>query len=184
MTDEKIDKVKLLEIISRIKEISKEKDVTLYALGGTALTLLDLKGESKDIDFIINKEDWVLISEVLTNISDEYSVRIDRFFNGWMVGYWLPDDFREKAIKLIMENNLKIESPALMDLLITKLIANRVADRRDIESILENYTGLSQNETLDRLSEYTFNKPQEGREKKQFIQNFIIEYFAKRDENR
>ena len=118
MDIDKIDKVKLLEIISKVYERSEGKDITLYAIGGTALTLLDLKDASKDIDFIINRGDWDFVGEILNELSKEYSIRIDRFFNGWMVGYWLPDDFREKALDLAVINNLKVESPYLIDLLI------------------------------------------------------------------
>lgn len=94
MVGEKIDKEKLLEIISKVYELSEGNDVTLYAVGGTALTLLNLKDASKDIDFIFNHKNWDFVGEILDGLSKEYSVRIDRFFNGWMVGYWLPDDFR------------------------------------------------------------------------------------------
>ena len=184
MDFDKIDKVKLLEIIPKISERSEGKDITLYVVGGTALTLLDLKDASKDIDFIVNRKDWDFTNEILNNLSEEYSIRIDRFFNGWMVGYWLPDDFRDKTLKLIKTDSLKIESLGLTDLLITKLIASRILDKPDIDSIVQNYIDLVQIETSDRLSEYTFNSPQEGREKKQFIQNFILEYFKKRKEKR
>ncbi len=184
MDFDKIDKVKLLEIIPKISERSEGKDITLYVVGGTALTLLDLKDASKDIDFIVNRKDWDFTNEILNNLSEEYSIRIDRFFNGWMVGYWLPDDFRDKTLKLIKTDSLKIESLGLTDLLITKLIASRILDKPDIDSIVQNYIDLVQIETSDRLSEYTFNNPQEGREKKQFIQNFILEYFKKRKEKR
>jgi len=87
MDFDKIDKVKLLEIISKVYEQSEGRDVTLYAVGGTALTLLGLKGESKDIDFIINHEEWDFVGEILIELSKEYSVRIDRFFNGFIVDY-------------------------------------------------------------------------------------------------
>jgi len=101
-----------------------------------------------------------------------------------IVDYWLPDDFRDKTLKLIKENNLKIESLSLIDLLITKLIANRTADKPDISSLLESILESDGNETISRLSDYTFNNPIEGREKKEVIQNFILEYFAKRKEKR
>ena len=181
MDIDKIDKVKLLEIISKVYERSEGKDITLYAIGGTALTLLDLKDASKDIDFIINRGDWDFVGEILNELSKEYSIRIDRFFNGWMVGYWLPDDFREKSLDLTIINNLKIESPYLIDLLITKLIANRLQDRKDIEPILENYFDLVQTETIDRLVEYTFNNPKEGRERKELIKEFIRERLRRID---
>ena len=73
------------KFFSRICELVKGTDITLYALGGTALTLLDVKPASGDIDLIIDKKDWDLMKDILVEIGKEYSVRIDKFYNDWML---------------------------------------------------------------------------------------------------
>ena len=178
MDDFKIDKEKLLEIFLKINERLEGKEATLYAVGGTALTYLELKDFSIDMDFILNPQDWNSVGRVLDGISEEYGVRIDKFFNGHIIYYTLPLDFREKTLDLVQEGSLKMEAPCLTDILLMKWIANRPKDEKDIGSILKNLESDGK-ETSSRLESYSFDDPLHGYIKKALVRDFIIDHFSK-----
>lgn len=48
------------------KEVSKE--ITLVAVGGTAMTLLDLKASTIDVDFTIPSKDKLAFDKALANL--------------------------------------------------------------------------------------------------------------------
>ena len=54
--DYRLNKDNLLELLSLWNSFLKKK-VHLIACGGTALTLQDIKSSTKDVDFLVPKED-------------------------------------------------------------------------------------------------------------------------------
>jgi hypothetical protein len=56
------------------------KKITLVAAGGTAMTLLDLKPSTIDIDFTIPSSDIIEFEQVLKNNPPGY--RVDRWTDG------------------------------------------------------------------------------------------------------
>ena len=176
MENSKIDKILLLEIFSRINELVKGTNITLYALGGTALTLLDMKPASADIDLIINKDDWDLMRAVLNEVGEEYSVRIDKFYNDWMGTYWLPDDFRGKSIGLTYTDQLEVKSLSLVDILLTKLIAHRPKDLFDVSPLVRLHPESLEFALKRYEQDYVFNVSKDKKENKEIIERLILGY--------
>ncbi|MDI6736908.1 MAG: hypothetical protein QME12_00125 [Nanoarchaeota archaeon] len=62
-----ITKIELLEFLEEIDKIIG-KAVTLIAVGGTAMTLLDLKASTLDIDFDLSAEDVDVFRKVVKSL--------------------------------------------------------------------------------------------------------------------
>jgi len=176
-----IDKDELLAIIDKWNSIlNKEKfKIKLVAVGGTALTLLDLKTSTKDIDFTIPPSEDIGKFENLfpkVGISHIGSRRfktkegliIDIYYGGMIFTTVLPDDFLETS-KLIKDfGNISLYALSAYDVIISKLARNTVDDEQDIKRIFENcsidlaklkerYKQI-QELTLDRGIDYHFER--------------------------
>ncbi len=69
-----LDKSYLMDFLGEVdKEL--EREVTLVAVGGTAMTLLDLKPSTIDIDFTIPEDDFRLFRDVISKIP--HGLKID-----------------------------------------------------------------------------------------------------------
>jgi hypothetical protein len=117
----------------------------LFAIGGTAMVLKNIKESTKDIDFL-TAEKYEKIKRLfeLAGLKEESAskacniwglgnIRIDIFYEGFIVGISFPKDWTSlsEKIKEIGKVNLYILN--WYDLIITKISR---AEKRDIEDII------------------------------------------------
>jgi hypothetical protein len=91
------DKNALLEFLEVLNE-SLTKKTTLVAAGGTAMTLLNLKPSTIDIDFTIPSSDFPEFEQALKNNPTGY--KVDKWADGYVFCQSLPDDYLDKSIKI------------------------------------------------------------------------------------
>jgi hypothetical protein len=90
------DKSALFDFLSVLNE-DLTKKITLVAAGGTAMTLLDLKPSTIDIDFTIPGCDRAAFEQALKNNPPGY--KVDRWTDGCIFCQMLPNDTWRKALK-------------------------------------------------------------------------------------
>jgi hypothetical protein len=159
------DKTALMDFLEAINdELSKK--ITLVAAGGTAMTLLDLKTSTIDIDFTIPSTDRLEFEQVLKN--DPPGYRVDRWTDGFIHCQKLPSDYLEKSIRIREFSNIDLRTLQPLDIVVTKIGRLSQRDIQDIETcirqcnlqkadiearaqlLLENYIG-PEEEYLEKL---------------------------------
>ena len=112
------DKTALLEFLEVINEDFTRR-ITLVAAGGTAMTLLDLKPSTIDIDFTIPAVDRVEFEQVLKNNPPGY--RVDRWTDGYIYCQKLPKDYLEKSIRIKEFSRILLRALHPLDIVVTKI---------------------------------------------------------------
>ena len=92
-----LDKSKLLEFL-QVLDYELKRKITLVAVGGTAMTLLDIKPSTIDVDFTIPSEDYNEFNQTLNNIP--HGFRVDCWKDGVVFSQILPDDYLKKSIAI------------------------------------------------------------------------------------
>lgn len=104
------------ELLNFLKSIDRKlpHKITIIAIGGTALTLLNLKESTKDIDFDLPFEiDWKALVSLFRRFDFEpegfswftsTGLRIDLFRQGYIFCTQLPADYVEKS-----EESIKLD---------------------------------------------------------------------------
>ncbi|MDD4878387.1 MAG: DUF6036 family nucleotidyltransferase [Candidatus Nanoarchaeia archaeon] len=90
-----IDKDMLLDLLSEVDK-ALGKEMSIVAVGGTAMTLLDLKQSTIDIDFNASKDDVTELRRAFNSIP--HGFRVDLFVEGMIFSQQLPDDYLKKCI--------------------------------------------------------------------------------------
>jgi len=114
----------------------------LFAIGGTATVLKNIKESTKDIDFLTD-ESYEKIKKLfdLAGLKEESSnkmcniwrlgsIRIDIFYDGFIMGIPFPDDWKEKSEKIKEIGKIKLYILNWYDLIITKISRS---EKRDID---------------------------------------------------
>lgn len=166
-----LDKHVLLNFLEEVeKEISRK--ITIVAVGGTAMTLLDLKPSTIDIDFTIPREDANEFRGALSKIS--HGFKIDCWEDGMVFSQTLPEDYLERGIP-IKTKLKKIVLKALhpMDIVVTKIGRMDGRDVQDIEACIEKF-----NLTREQIENRAKSVQYVGREENyQNNLNFVIKKF-------
>lgn len=127
-------------LIRFLEEVDKElrKRITLVAIGGTAMTLLKLKGSTIDIDFTMPSEDFDEFKKAISNIP--HGFKIDCYKDGMVFSQILPEDYLRKCIT-IKTSMKKIELKALhpLDIVVTKIGRLDERDVQDIEACIKRF---------------------------------------------
>lgn len=132
-----LEKDKLIGFLEQIdKELGRE--IILTAVGGTAMTLLNLKPSTIDIDFDLTSEDADELQKTLKTIP--HGFKIDIFADGLIFSQQLPEDYSEKSI-LIKTNfkNIKLCALHPLDIVVTKIGRMNERDKEDIRSCIEKF---------------------------------------------
>ena len=121
------------------------ESLNLFAIGGTAMVLKNIKESTKDIDFLTD-ESYEKIktlfslaglkeesSNKICNIWRLGSIRIDIFYDGFIMGIPFPDDWKEKSEKIKEIGKINLYILNWYDLIITKISRS---EKRDIEDII------------------------------------------------
>lgn len=138
------------------------KQLTVYSIGGTAMMLRGLKGETLDIDIVFDKEaDRNLFTEVLESMKfrkderrviETYGLKrntpmmlrlesadfvIDLFLSK-VITSTFSETMKKRANQTHEYGNLLIKVADPMDILIMKSVTSRAKDEEDIISIINN----------------------------------------------
>jgi len=115
------------------------RKVRIYPIGGTKLTLDDAKTESKDIDIISSRVDFMVISDFVANLELVRKIRIDVFPDAKMSGYSIP--FYEAGSIRYPNRFRNIELYSLDNAVfcLTKGLAGRPRDLKELDVFLKKY---------------------------------------------
>ena len=130
------DKNALFEFLEVINE-SLTKKITLVAAGGTAMTLLDLKPSTIDIDFTIPRSDLPEFEQALKNNPTGY--KVDRWADGCIFCQSLPNDYQDKSIKIKEFTNISLRALHPVDIIVTKIGRLNQRDIQDIEKCIKEF---------------------------------------------
>ncbi|MBU1198924.1 MAG: nucleotidyltransferase [Nanoarchaeota archaeon] len=137
------------ELFEFMESISKfiEKEIKMYALGGTALTILNIKKSTKDIDVNIESNtEYEYICKIFSNLGFERNgirwitqegLAFDMFHGSNIMGTELLPDCIDKSKFIKSFGNIKIYTLSLEDIIISKLARGDSRDFDDIKRILE-----------------------------------------------
>lgn len=136
-----MDKKALLDFLSEVDRKLKRK-ITLVAAGGTALTLLDLKSSTIDIDFTGPFED--IVEFRLQEKKIPHGKTIDTYYDGRVFSQDLPNDYLDKSIKITIDKDYKIRNIELrslhpLDIVVTKIGRYNERDMEDIENCIKSF---------------------------------------------
>ena len=124
-----LDKSVLLNFLKLLSdEISRK--ITLVAVGGTAMTLLDLKPSTVDIDFTIPDNDKPVFDAALAKV--QHGFKIDVWPDGLVFSQILPNDYLEKSIEIANFEHTILRALHPIDIIVTKI--GRLDDR-DVQDI-------------------------------------------------
>ena len=131
-----LDKAQLLDFL-RIVEKELSRQITLVAVGGTALTLLDLKPSTIDIDFTGPGEDVTDFKEALRNIS--HGFKIDLYNDGVVFSQILPEDYLGESIRIRRIGRIELRALQSLDIIVTKIGRLDDRDMQDIEACIREH---------------------------------------------
>ena len=122
-----------------------DESIELFAIGGTAMVLKNIKESTKDIDFLTT-ESYEKIKRLfnLAGLKEESEqkvcniwrlgkLRIDLFYDGFIMGIPFPEDWKEKSEKLKEIGKIKLYILNWFDQIITKISRS---EKRDIDDII------------------------------------------------
>ena len=132
-----INKTELLGFLEEVNKIIG-KPVTLTAVGGTAMTLLDLKASTIDIDFDLSAEDVDIFRKAVKSLPPGH--RIDIFTEGMIFSQQLPSDYLEKCIPVKTKFvNIRLLALHPADIVVTKIGRMNERDVEDIKSCVKKF---------------------------------------------
>ncbi|MBU0614896.1 MAG: hypothetical protein KJ601_02285 [Nanoarchaeota archaeon] len=126
-----------------------ERRIKMYALGGTALTILGIKNSTLDIDIDIDSyKDYGYICKIFEQIGfkrigtirwqTQEGLFFDLFSGSNILGTELLPDFLSKSKFIKSFGNIELYTLAFEDIIISKLARGDPRDFLDIKMILEN----------------------------------------------
>jgi len=137
------------ELFELIESISKfiEKEIKIYALGGTALTILNIKKSTRDIDINIEtNSEYQYICKIFDDLGFERNgirwisqegLAFDMFHGSNILGTELLPDCIKKSKFIKSFGNIKLYILPLEDIIISKLARGDSRDFDDIREILK-----------------------------------------------
>lgn len=130
-------------------DVKLKKPITLIAIGGTAMTLLNLKESTRDVDFDVRKEDFDIFKKLSKGKFDVH-ISID----GYIFSEQLPDDhiILSKEYKDARFKNIKLKTLHPMDIIITKAARYNARDEEDIATLAKKVK-IDKNSLVKRFEE-------------------------------
>ena len=125
-------------------------EIEFFALGGTAMILKNIKEATKDIDFLTTasyekiKKLFTLAglkeknSSKLCNTWYLEDIRIDIFYDEFILGFSLPQDWKELSESLRAIGKIKLRILNWYDVIITKIARSETRDIEDSLAIIKS----------------------------------------------
>ena len=144
------DKINAKRLFDLLESISKfvDRKTRMYALGGTALTILNIKNSTLDIDINIDTDkEYEYVKEIFGQVGFEKisSIRwitregliFDVFHGSNILGTDLLSDCLKKSKFIKAFGNIELYTLSLQDIIISKLARGEDRDFEDIKAILK-----------------------------------------------
>jgi hypothetical protein len=167
-----LDNTKLLDFLDEIDKELKRR-IVLVAVGGTAMTLLNAKPSTIDVDFTIPGEFYDEFQNAKNIVRPGFEVHT--FIDGAVFVNMLPDDYlkRSELIKTKLKN---IELRALhpVDIVATKIGRLDGRDEQDIESCIKKFK-LKKDQIVKRAAQLGYAANEEVFQNN--LQNVIKKFF-------
>jgi len=115
-----------------------ERKIILVAAGGTAMTLLDLKPSTIDIDFTGPYDDIKEFNRIQKSLP--HGFKVDTWTDGAVFSQMLPEDYLEKSMPVktkLVHIQLKVLHP--LDIVVTKIGRLNERDLQDIKALIERF---------------------------------------------
>ncbi len=144
-TTARTDLENLLQLLADLNE-----ELELFALGGTAMVLKGIKESTKDVDFLTTAEyphlrKLLLLAglreespSLLCNVWYLDTLRIDIFYHSFILGYTLPEDWKELSEHVRTIGKLKLYILNWLDIIITKIARSETRDIDDCLAIIKS----------------------------------------------
>jgi ABC-type phosphate transport system auxiliary subunit len=147
-----LDKSRLFEFLGVLdNEMSRE--ITVVAVGGTAMTLLDLKPSTRDIDFTAPGKDFDEFERVLKSVPHGFEVQGWR--DGTVFSQTLPEDYLEKSKPIADFKHIHLKALHPVDIVVTKIGRLNQRDLQDIEVCIEKFK-LSKTQVKERANQVQY----------------------------
>ena len=125
-----LDKSVLLKFL-KVLDAEVSREITVVAVGGTAMTLLDLKPSTIDIDFTVPDEDYQEFQEANDRLRHGFKIHVYR--GGVVFTQILPEDYLEKSTEIGNRlRHIRLKALHPLDIVATKI--GRL-DNRDLQDI-------------------------------------------------
>lgn len=124
-------------------------EIELFAIGGTAMVLKNIKESTKDIDFLTTADyDGIKKLFNLAGLKEESSsevcniwylgnTRIDIFYEAFIIGTPLPEDWKELSEHVRDIGKVRLFILNWYDIIITKIARSEPRDIEDILTIIK-----------------------------------------------
>ena len=142
-------------LLGFLQEVDKElvAAITLVAVGGTALTLLDAKTSTIDVDFTIPGNDYRVFKKVLHSIS--HGFQVDCWRDGMVFSQILPDDYLKSSITIKKMKHIHLRALHPVDIVVTKIGRLDARDKQDIETCVKKFK-LTKNQIAKRAKQVEY----------------------------
>lgn len=148
-----IDKRQLFDFLT-VVDGELPRKIRLNAAGGTALTLLEVKSATIDVDFDATPEDSKLFGEVKERLKPGFEV--DCFASGFIFSQQLPKDYLEKCVSIPSPfSRIELYSIAPIDVIVSKAGRLNERDIADIAAVISKYN-LAKKEVKQRASQVQY----------------------------
>lgn len=126
------------DLLNWLKEIDDDlnENMVLIAVGGTAMTLLNLKESTVDVDFDVSRKDFNKFKRLILKYK---KFHVDVFVDGYIFSEQLPEDysFIAEDYEYFKFKNLVLKTLHPVDIIITKAARYNARDEDDIEAIIK-----------------------------------------------
>lgn len=154
-----VDAQSLIQFLALIEE-HLDEEITLVAVGGTALTLLNAKPATLDIDFTGPARSIEAFREAASKEPHGYD--IDSWPNGTVFMVNLPPDYLERSHVIDVDlDQVNLRSLAPVDLIVTKIARLNQRDQNDILTTRKRF-GITSDHVRQRAKEITYVGSQDG----------------------
>jgi len=130
-----LNKKILLEFLEELDKEAK-KPMTIVAVGGTAMTLVNAKPSTLDVDFTI-AEGYDEFSRLLKEIP--HGFKVDHYPDGVVFTQMLPDDYVKKSKKIKKMKNITLMALDPLDIIVTKIGRLNDRDTEDIKTCIKKF---------------------------------------------
>lgn len=147
-----LDKSRLLDFLA-VLDVELHRKITVVAVGGTAMTLLDLKHSTIDIDFNVLSVDHGDFNKALANLS--HGFKVDIFIDGMIFSQALPADYLEKSVPITSFQHINLKALHPVDIVVTKIGRLNERDIQDIEACVKK-SKLSKIQVQERANQVQY----------------------------
>jgi hypothetical protein len=126
-------------LIEFLKQVDKEliRNIILVAVGGTALTLLNAKSSTRDIDFTIPSKHYEYFQRALKETAHGFTV--DYWPDGTVYSQTLPDDYLRRSRKIRKMKHIRLKALHPVDIVVTKIGRLDKRDKQDIQTCIRKF---------------------------------------------